>query len=146
MEMYRKRRGSRGDVMVVYVLHDPRNGRARYVGITNSPIGRLSEHMRMYGGNESKNAWIQELLDAYMLPLMYTLEIVEDADRARDREIAWIKYFLSHGADLLNDEVSRIEEKSKIERIMRVRRRLKNHHAHRNSRKWLIPEAAQEGA
>ena len=64
------KRNSRGDTTIVYALADPRNGTVRSVGVTNSPIGRLNEHMRMYGGNERKNAWLRELVDAHMLPLM----------------------------------------------------------------------------
>jgi hypothetical protein len=58
----------------------------------------------MYGGNKRKNAWMQELLDVFMLPLMYTLEVVEVEDEWRNREIAWIQTYQEQGADLLNDE------------------------------------------
>ena len=57
------------------------------VGVTNSPIGRLNEHRRMYGGNERKNAWLRELVDAHMLPLMYTLELLEIEGIWRDRHV-----------------------------------------------------------
>jgi len=65
-----EKRNSRGDITIVYALADPRNGTVRSVGVTNNPIGRLNEHMRMYGGSERKNAWLRELVDAHMLPLM----------------------------------------------------------------------------
>ena len=62
----------------------------------------------MYGGNERKNAWLQELLDAHLLPYMHTLEVITDPTEWREREIAWIKAFQESGADLLNDEVKRV--------------------------------------
>jgi hypothetical protein len=58
---------------------------------------------------EAMNAWLRELLDAHMLPLMYTLEVLEKETVWRDREIAWIATYKEHGADVLNDEVSRFE-------------------------------------
>lgn len=90
-------RNSRGDTTIDSALADPRNGTVRSVGVTNSPIGRLNEHMRMYGGNERKNAWLQELVDAHMLPLMSTLEVLEIEGIWRDREIAWIEAYVASG-------------------------------------------------
>jgi hypothetical protein len=116
-------RNSRGVTTIVYALADPRNGTVRSVGVTNSPIGRLNEHMRMYGGNERKNVWLRELVDAYMLPLMYTLEVLEIEGIWRDREIAWIEAYVASGADLLNDEVSKLKRKREEERMRRLKRR-----------------------
>ena len=102
---YPNQRNRRGDTMVVYALVDPRNSSVRYIGITNNLLGRLNEHMRLYGGNVRKNAWLQELIDAHMLPIMRTLEVIEVFEETREREIAWIKAYVDNGADLLNDEV-----------------------------------------
>lgn len=99
----------RGTTWIVYGLADPRDGIVKYIGVTNSLIGRLNEHMRMYGGNERKNAWIQEIKDAYMLPYMVTLEVIEDDTEWREREIAWIDAYVKAGASLLNDEASKYE-------------------------------------
>jgi hypothetical protein len=98
----------RGDTLVVYALYDPRGGEVRYIGITNNLLGRLNEHMRMHGGNERKNAWLQELINAHRLPFMLTLEVIADPTEWREREIAWIKAYQESGADLLNDEVKRV--------------------------------------
>ena len=97
----------RGNTWIVYGLADPRDGAVRYVGVTNSLIGRLVEHMRMYGGNARKNAWIQTLIDAHMLPYMVTLEVIEDDTEWREREIAWIDAYVKAGVDLLNDEADK---------------------------------------
>ncbi len=99
----------RGLTWIVYGLADPRDGKIKYIGVTNSLIGRLREHMRMYGGNTRKNAWLQELTDAYMLPYMVTLEVIEDDTEWREREIAWIDAYVKAGIDLLNDEAYKYE-------------------------------------
>ena len=98
-------RNRRGHTWVVYGLADPRDGTVRYVGVTNSLLGRLNEHMRMYGGNVRKNAWLQELKDVYMLPHVVTLEVIEDDTEWREREVAWIQAYLDFGADLLNEDM-----------------------------------------
>ena len=79
--------------------------------------------MRMYGSNERKNAWLRELVDAHMLPLMYTLEVLEIEGTWRDREIAWIEAYVASGADLLNDEVSKLNRKREEKRMRRLKRR-----------------------
>jgi hypothetical protein len=55
-------RNSRGDTTIVYALAEPRNGTVRSVGVTNSPIGRLNEHMRMYGGSQEPHGSSQWLV------------------------------------------------------------------------------------
>jgi trans-2-enoyl-CoA reductase len=103
------RNNRRGHTDIVYALYDPRNMKPRYVGVTNSLIGRLNEHMRMYGGNTRKNAWIQELIDAHVLPVMHTVEVVEEEEDWREREVFWIQAYIADGADLLNDESNKYE-------------------------------------
>jgi predicted GIY-YIG superfamily endonuclease len=99
----------RGSTMVVYALCDPRDGTARYIGITNNMLARYNEHLRLNGPNERKQAWLTELLDAHLLPIMHNLEVVEVYEEARDREVAWIEAYIAAGADLLNDEAYRYE-------------------------------------
>jgi hypothetical protein len=103
-------RNRRGDTQIVYALCDPRDGAVRYVGTTNNLLGRLNEHMRMYGGNARKNAWLKELKDAYLLPYVLTLEVAESEEEWREREIAWIDTYVKAGADLLNDEAYKYQE------------------------------------
>jgi hypothetical protein len=136
-------RNCRGDTVVVYALCDPRDGDVRYIGVTNSVLGRFKEHMRMYGGNERKNAWLRELLNKQMLPLLHTLEIMEDERQWRDREIAWIEAYTASGADLLNDEISKLKQKRERERLMRVRMRLQNHRTHRHRKRAFVRKAAE---
>jgi len=104
----RLRNNQRGTTMVVYALADPRDGKVRYIGITNNLLARFNEHMRLSGENSRKHAWLQELVDAYMLPIMYTLEVVQVYTEARAQEVAWIQIYRGHGADLLNDEANRV--------------------------------------
>lgn len=99
----------RGDTMVVYALCDPRDGAARYIGITNNMLARYNEHLRLNGSNERKHEWLTELLDAHLLPIMHTLEVVEVYEEARDREVAWIQAYINAGAELLNDEAYKYE-------------------------------------
>ena len=103
------RKPRRGDTEIVYALADPRDGAVRYVGVTNNLLGRLNEHMRMYGGNARKNAWLQELVDAHLLPYVVTLEVIADEEHWREREVAWIVAYVKAGADLLNDESYKYE-------------------------------------
>lgn len=110
----------RGETTVVYALVDPRDHAVRYIGVTNSVLGRFKEHMRMYGGNERKNAWIRDVLDASMLPLMYTLEVLEEESDWRDREIAWIRTYKEQGADLLNDEVIHVRLELRVSDLPRL--------------------------
>lgn len=86
----------------VYALVDPRTNEVRYIGSTNNLLRRLNEHMRLYGGNKRKNAWLKELKDSSMLPYALTLEVLEDERYNQDCEDSWIEYYMAAGADLLN--------------------------------------------
>lgn len=97
----------RGTTMVVYGLVDPRDGEVKYIGITNNLLARFREHMGMHGGNTRKQAWLQEVMDAHMLPYMVTLEVVKEDDSARERESLWIQAYVDAGKVLLNDEVAK---------------------------------------
>jgi hypothetical protein len=108
-------RNRRGDAEIIYALCDPRDGNVRYVGITNNLLGRLNEHMRMYGGNERKNVWLKELIDDYLLPIVLTLEVLADETEWREREIAWIKTYIDVGVDLLNDEAYKYQSATEAE-------------------------------
>lgn len=97
----------RGTTMVVYGLVDPRDGEVKYIGITNNLFARFKEHLGMYGGNARKQAWLQDVLDANLLPYMVTLEVVEKGIEPRERESCWIQAYKDAGRELLNDEVAR---------------------------------------
>jgi hypothetical protein len=126
---------SSGEPSVVYALCDPRDGTVRYIGITNRLIGRLNEHMRMYGGNERKNAWLRDLADAHMLPYMHTLEVLANEAEWRERELAWIEMYLENGVDLLNEEASKIKKLRETRNSIRIRLRLENHRARHHSKR-----------
>lgn len=88
--------------MVVYALCDPRDGKVRYIGITNNLLARYNQHLRLNGPNDRKQEWLREVLDEHMLPIMHTLEVVAKDGDARERELAWIEAYVNAGADLLN--------------------------------------------
>lgn len=101
---------SRGTTQVIYGLADPRTGGIRYIGKTNNLLARFNEHLRLNGPNSRKHDWLREILDAYMLPYMVTLEVVDPNHDAREREVTYIRAYLKAGIDLLNDEVERLQE------------------------------------
>jgi hypothetical protein len=90
---------------VIYGLVDPRDHRVFYIGLTNNLYLRFKQHILMTGDNERKQARIQAILDAHMLPWMLTLEVVDVDVDPREREIAYIQAYINAGIDLLNDEV-----------------------------------------
>jgi hypothetical protein len=93
------------DVTVIYGLVDPRDSKVFYIGLTNNLYLRFKQHMLMSGDNERKQARIQGILDAHMLPWMLTLEVVDDDVDPREREIAYIQAYVDAGYELLNSEV-----------------------------------------
>ncbi len=87
----------------VYTLIDPRDNSVRYVGITERPINkRPAGHLLGNDGNKTKLAWISELDQLGISPIIRPLEHVKDRKETLEREQYWIHYFLSLGAPLSN--------------------------------------------
>lgn len=86
----------------VYRLIDPRDGSTRYVGMSNNAQARYEQHIQSHSKNETKEAWIQELKDNGLLPLLEVLEKVKGRITAFQQEQYWIGYYLSQGAQLTN--------------------------------------------
>jgi hypothetical protein len=94
----------------VYLLRDPRDGSARYVGVTcMAPKDRLHRHVSealksaRLGMVGPKDEWILGLLKDQVRPQVETLEDVTGSRvQAGDRERAWISRF--RDAALLNGE------------------------------------------
>lgn len=86
----------------IYVLFDPKEGVARYVGQTDSPEKRLLAHQNKAKRSESPlSNWLRALRAKNQAPALMLLESVarEDADA---REKFWIWHFETQGANLLN--------------------------------------------
>lgn len=88
-------------MQAIYVLIDPRDEQEFYVGRTEDVFRRFKQHLNCDGSNVEKNNRICELQSLYLLPIMKTIEVVEDA-LAIEREAYWIQHFVSLGRKLLN--------------------------------------------
>lgn len=90
--------------IAIYHLVDPRDGRVRYVGQTQYPVGRLAMHICSARRGRHLSPvlhWIRELLDAGLKPEMRGADLVfpRCANAAEAREIAARRA----DGDLLND-------------------------------------------
>lgn len=90
----------------IYALIDPRNGTRRYVGRTENPGRRLTQHLRagqqMAGQALALWEWLAELADDGLKPEMIAIATVETLYEARNRERAEIAAGAAAGHDLLN--------------------------------------------
>lgn len=89
-------------MITIYALIDPRDNVVRYVGITNNIYERFKQHIRCDGTNARKDAWIRDLRDQQFMVYMHALERVETYEQALDREMFWIRHYLSQGILLTN--------------------------------------------
>jgi predicted GIY-YIG superfamily endonuclease len=85
----------------IYTLSCPISGDVRYVGKSNDPKGRFSEHRRMRGNNHLKNNWIKELLDQNLRPVLTTIDEILISEW-KEKEKFYISKFTDLGCDLLN--------------------------------------------
>jgi predicted GIY-YIG superfamily endonuclease len=92
-------------MQIIYALIDPRDGKEFYIGRTEDVYRRFKQHLNCEGNNDAKNQRIRELQSLHLLPIMKTLEIVEDAALAAQRESYWIRHFRYLGHSLSNDTI-----------------------------------------
>lgn len=90
----------------VYELVDPRDDSIFYVGITIDLYQRFRQHMRCDGTNALKDRRISEILTSGHLPIMRTKESVSTSIEASEREVYWIRSYLSQGIALVNITVA----------------------------------------
>jgi hypothetical protein len=117
---------------VPYALIDIRDEKPFYIGFSDEPLKRYSQHIREAvrnsGSCPAKNARIRELLSLGILPLQRTLEYpgFKTEEEVRVRESYWIHHFLSLHVPLCNEEIPRpfhLKDKTEQRRILeRVRR------------------------
>lgn len=99
--------GKKLDYWIVYVLTDPRDGSARYVGATSAILRRrLDNHCAAARGarpsNEQKALWLLGLLSVGLRPEIAELERSATIEEAYESEQFYISYFRAIGASLLN--------------------------------------------
>lgn len=59
--------------MSIYALHDPRDGRCRYVGMSRRPEIRLRDHLKGIDSSVKFRKWLRQLRAANIKPLMKVL-------------------------------------------------------------------------
>jgi GIY-YIG catalytic domain len=88
-------------VFQIYTLSDPRTGDIRYVGITRQELKkRLCRHLSAARKQTPYyvSAWIHQLLEQELRPVISLIETTDDPDRER----YWIQHYRSLGARLTN--------------------------------------------
>lgn len=91
---------------LIYALVDPHTEEVRYIGITNDMTNRFMNHLRAAGSRTLKGAWLEDLQNEGLQPLVKTLEEVKvlktQRNLAEERERYWIHKFEQSGASLTN--------------------------------------------
>lgn len=88
----------------IYILKDPRDNQVRYVGKTNNPNTRLSNHIsnaKKIKHNRHVCNWIKELLALELKPIFEVIESCDNTDWVL-REPYWILHYKSKGCKLTN--------------------------------------------
>lgn len=86
----------------IYILKDPISNEIKYVGKSDNPSKRFSEHIRKSKYKKTyKNNWINGLKSKGQLPI---LEIIDTVDNNNwgDYEKKWISFYRELGCDLTN--------------------------------------------
>jgi hypothetical protein len=88
----------------IYALIDPRDNAVRYVGQTNEPSNRFSQHITAKPEiNLAKHQWIQELIAQGLEPRFEILECINVSPAVVDeREFYWIQHFQANNIKLTN--------------------------------------------
>ena len=84
----------------IYAMADPRTMRIKYVGRTVDLKARIAHHQAVSSSGAATAAWISELRERGLKPIVLVLEEAEE-ERGVERETAWIQMF-SVASALLN--------------------------------------------
>lgn len=88
----------------IYCLIDPISYIPIYVGRTSIDLTkRLNQHL-VENGNGEKKEWIDELKVKNILPIIKSLEEVEES-KAAEREQHWVEYYHNLGHRLFNNRL-----------------------------------------
>lgn len=87
----------------IYTLSCPKTGEPRYIGVTNNPQRRLTEHIReaKNGIHNHRTHWISSLLSEGLKPVMKEIDET-DNENWQQCEIAWIAHYRTMGYELVN--------------------------------------------
>ena len=87
----------------IYVLVDPRDNQARYVGKSNRPKRRFQSHLWAFtlADDSYKNFWLKGLLAEGLVPKLLILEKVSRA-KWKEAEVFYINHLREQGHSLTN--------------------------------------------
>ncbi len=90
--------------LLVYLLVDPRNSEARYVGKSTRGLNRPRDHSKPYELRKRcwKNHWLRPIIEAGLRPRIEVLQECEDKASLALAEVHWIAVFRQMGARLTN--------------------------------------------
>jgi hypothetical protein len=98
----------------VYKLSDPRDNRVRYVGMSKDVIQRFGQHLSALQGNEIKGAWLHELRQEGLMPMLTIIEDNLSRQEAVVRERYWIQHYRNAGSQLTNCVTQRAGRKKEF--------------------------------
>lgn len=104
----------------IYELIDPRTNEVRYVGASNDPKMRYSHHLGRLDGGAEKIAWLKELAELKLKPILNIRESHEDRNEALLRETYWITQHLSEGQRLVNIKHGRSPSWSQVSAKLQI--------------------------
>jgi AcrR family transcriptional regulator len=91
------------DQHIIYALVDPTDGLVHYVGQTNQPKRRLTNHLgTQHYRRGAKVEWVRLLDQKGQKPLMQVLERVSSKRMALVKEREWIQHFQEQGMPIVN--------------------------------------------
>ena len=87
----------------IYALIDPRNNSIRYIGMSADTNYRFYLHIQQ-GGGKQESAWLRELRQLNLSPILKILETVDpnDYSTACEREKYWMQRLQEAGCLLVN--------------------------------------------
>jgi hypothetical protein len=88
----------------LYIHRDPRTNEVRYVGISKDAKKRYAQHMRGKSDSPRKDAWINELKQLGLQPILIIIGRTQNKFQALIQEEYWIHYYIGQGMDLTNNE------------------------------------------
>jgi hypothetical protein len=86
----------------VYALTDPWDALPHYIGRAQDIYKRYAQHLLSPHENAEKNAWMERVKAAGLVPGLLVLEQDIDDEIAPEREMYWICYYLQQDAPLTN--------------------------------------------
>lgn len=103
----------------IYALIEPKTETYKYIGVSNNPSRRLTEHCR-YPSNAKKERWINHLANKGLLPEVIILKSTKRKDLALQLEK---KYIALHRKTVTNNLRTMGCLNSKVKHTFRTRER-----------------------